>query len=110
MSNKTLAIVSYITIIGWLITYFSYKDQQEKSTLVSYHLEQGLGVFIFSVIVSIAVGILSAILPALSLIFSLISLVPLILLILGIINAANEVCKPVPVIGKFFEKKFGFLA
>lgn len=110
MSNKNLAIVSYITIIGWLVAWFSYKKQAEKDPFVSYHLEQSLGVFIFSLIVSIVAGILMSVLPALSLVFSLISLVPFILLVLGIINASNEVTKPVPLIGSFFEKKFSFLA
>ena len=46
MTNKTLSIVSYITIIGWLIAYFSYKDKSEteKSTVVNYHLKQSLGI------------------------------------------------------------------
>ncbi|MGJ1430243.1 DUF4870 domain-containing protein [Sphingobacterium spiritivorum] len=110
MNNKTLAIVSYITIIGWLIAYFSYKKQTDKSTYVTYHLEQSLGVFVFSIIISIIAGILTSVLPTLSIVFSLFTLIPLILLVLGMINASNEVTKPVPVIGGFFEKKFGFLA
>lgn len=109
MNNKTLAIVSYITIIGWLIAWFSYKDQPKKDPFVTYHLEQSLGVFIFSIIVSIVAGILMSAIPALSLVFSLISLIPFILLVLGIINASNGVTKPVPLIGTFFEKKFSFL-
>lgn len=110
MNNKTLSILSYVTIIGWLIAYFSHKNQSEKSTLVYYHLEQGLGVFIFSILISVAAGILSSAIPSLAMIFSSISLIPLILLILGIIHASNEVMKPVPLIGSFFEKKFSFLA
>ncbi len=110
MNNKTLSIVSYITIIGWLIAYFSHKNRPEKSSLVNYHLEQSLGVFIFSVLISITAGVLSSAIPSLAMIFSLISLIPLILLVLGIIHASNEVMKPVPLIGSFFEKKFSFLA
>ncbi|MDF2514813.1 MAG: hypothetical protein K0R59_109 [Sphingobacterium sp.] len=109
MNNKTTAIVSYITIVGWLIAYFSYKNRTEKDVFLSYHLEQSLGVFIFSIIISVIAGILMFIIPALSGIFSMLSLVPLILLVLGIINAANEVVRPVPLIGSFFEKKFSFL-
>lgn len=109
MNNKTTAIVSYITIIGWLIAYFSYKNRTEKDAYVSYHLEQSLGVFIFSIIISVITGILITVIPTLSGIFSLLTLVPLILLVLGIINASNEVLKPVPLIGSFFERKFSFL-
>ncbi|WP_034670530.1 import component protein [Chryseobacterium populi] len=109
MNHKTLAIVSYITIIGWLIVYFSYKNQREKNSFVTYHLEQSLGVFVFSLIVSVISGILMSAIPTLSIFFSLIPLIPLILLVLGIINALNQVVKPVPVIGGYFEKKFTFL-
>ena len=110
MNNKTLAIVSYVTIIGWLIAYFSYKNQTEKNAYVTYHLEQSLGVFVFSIMISIIAGILISVIPGLSIVFSLIALIPLILLVLGIINASNEVEKPVPFIGSFFENKFSFLA
>jgi uncharacterized membrane protein len=34
----------------------------------------------------------------------------LILWIFGIINAINEQKKPIPLVGKVFENKFGFLA
>ncbi|REC45255.1 DUF4870 domain-containing protein [Chryseobacterium pennipullorum] len=109
MNNRTTAMVSYITFIGWLISYFSYRDRHEKDSFVSYHLEQSLGVMIFSIIVSIIVGVLMSVVPALSLLFSLLSLIPLILLVMGIINALNQVMKPVPLIGSFFERKFAFL-
>ncbi len=33
----------------------------------------------------------------------------LALIVPGMINAANEVLKPVPLTGKFFERKFAFL-
>lgn len=110
MNNKTLAMVSYVTIIGWLVAYFSYKSQAEKSSLVSYHLEQSLGIFICSIAVSVVAGVLISVIPVLSTLFSLLMLLPLVLLILGIINASHEAKKPVPLTGRFFERKFSFLA
>jgi len=108
MNAKTISIVSYITIIGWIVAYFQHKGSTQKSTLASYHLEQGLGVFIFAVILNIVLSILIRVVPSLGSIFSLVGLVPLVLLIFGIIAAANEAQKPVPFIGKFFEGKFNF--
>ena len=35
MDKKTTAIVGYITIIGWLIAYFSYKNQEKVSVYSS---------------------------------------------------------------------------
>lgn len=31
MTNKSMAIVSYITIIGWVISYLEYKKVQKKA-------------------------------------------------------------------------------
>ncbi|MBC9796124.1 DUF4870 domain-containing protein [Sinomicrobium weinanense] len=108
MNAKTISIVSYITIIGWIIAYVQHKGSEQKSKLASYHLGQGLGVIIFAVILSIVINILVRVAPALGGIFSLVGLLPLILLIFGIIAANNEALKPVPLIGKFFEGKFNF--
>lgn len=47
MNAKTIAIVSYITIIGWLIAYFQHKNSKKKSALASSHAIQSLGAFIF---------------------------------------------------------------
>lgn len=104
MNSKTIAIVSYITIIGWLIAFFQYKDN--KTPLAKYHLEQSLGVFIFSILWSIAMRVVFSLIPALAMLGSLLSLVPLVLVIIGIINAANEELKPVPVVGSYFVGKF----
>ena len=109
MDNKTLSIVSYVTVIGWLISYFSSKDNTAKSSLVIYHQKQSLGL----VIVGIAYGIISRILlmffPAIAIIFSLVSIVLLVFMVIGIVNAMNEVQKPLPIIGKAFEDKFSFI-
>lgn len=110
MNNKTLAIISYITLIGWLVSYFSYKGRDEKNQLVSYHLEQSLGLFIIWVLFSVAAAILAGIIPGLGILVSVIGIIQLLLIIAGIVNAASEVCKPLPLTGKFFEKKFSFLS
>lgn len=108
-NNKTLAIVAYITLIGWVIAYLQYKNSEEKSPLVRYHLSQALGIFIFAIALSIVTTVIATIVPALGTILSIAGLLPLILLIFGIISAANEAQSPVPGIGKMFENKFSFL-
>ncbi|RYZ91614.1 MAG: DUF4870 domain-containing protein [Sphingobacteriaceae bacterium] len=109
MSNKTLAIVSYITIIGWAIAFFQFKDQKEKSPLVGYHLKQALGLAIISILLSVLLTIVVMAVPSLYFLAYL-QYAVLILWVLGIINAANEVYKPVPVVGSMFQDKFGFIA
>lgn len=106
MNNKTLSIVSYITIIGWLIAFFSGKDN--ANDLLKYHLKQSLGLFIVSFIFNIALSVVAFIVPSLYFLAYL-GYAFWALLILGIINASNEVKKPLPIIGKMFEDKFNFI-
>ena len=108
MSNKTLSILSYITIIGWLVAYFKSKDQAVKNDLVTYHLKQGFGFFIFSLVVNIAMNTAIILIPSIFFL-SYFSIILFALLIFGIINAANEQRKPIPVIGLMFENKFNFI-
>ncbi|MCD8739152.1 DUF4870 domain-containing protein [Mucilaginibacter roseus] len=108
MSNKTKAIVAYITIIGWIIAYLDYKKSTDKSPLVNYHLGQSLGLIILSFVLGIVVTILVSIVPSLYFLSMIVSLVSLVLLLLGIITANNETIKPLPIVGKLFEGKFNF--
>lgn len=109
MNNKTLSIVSYISIIGWLISYFSYKDKSPKSPLVNYHLKQSLGVAVLGILFSIVINVVAMIVPSIAGILSLASIGILVLWIFGIINAINEAEKPVPLVGGLFVDKFNFI-
>lgn len=106
MNTKTLSIVSYVTLIGWAIAYFSGKDKADA--LLRYHLKQSLGLAIVSVIFSVALNIVASIIPALSFL-GILGLAITVFWVLGIINAANGALKPVPVFGKAFENKFSFI-
>ena len=106
MTNRTMAIVAYITIIGWVVAYLSYRKSDDKSPFVRYHLGQSIGIILLSVALSIVSGILVGLLPALATLFYLISLCPFILMLLGIITASNEAQRPIPLIGKLVEGKF----
>lgn len=108
MSNKTLSILSYITIIGWLIAYIKSKDNQPSNSLVTYHLKQGFGLFLLSLAFNIVLYIIVMIIPSLAMV-GLVGYIFLIFMIFGIINAAGEHEKPIPVIGKMFENKFDFI-
>ncbi|PRD45479.1 import component protein [Sphingobacterium haloxyli] len=106
MTPKVQSILSYLGIL-WLIAYFGGK--QERNDLSKYHLKQGLGLWIIAVIFNIVIYIVVMVVPSLAAILSAVSIIFLILMIFGIINAANEVKKPLPVIGKMFEDKFNFI-
>lgn len=107
MNSRTLSIVSYITLIGWLVAYFMSKDKP-KDPLVKYHLKQSLGVICIGIILGVLITVIVRIVPALWML-SYAQFAILVLLILGIINAAGEKMTPVPVVGGMFEKDFKFL-
>lgn len=103
-SNTILfSILSYIGIL-WLIPLLVEKNDK----VVRFHVNQGIVLFIFDIIGSIAVDILSAIfvfIPVISflgvVIASLFGILCFVLMIIGIVNAANKSEKPLPIIGKF---------
>ncbi len=109
MDKKTISIISYITIIGWVIAYVSHNNSTEKASLSRYHLKQSLGVAILGILLGIVLNVLAMVLPSLAVILSLASFAILVLWIFGIINAVNQQEKPVPVVGAMFENKFGFI-
>ena len=84
IDKKTTALVSYITLIGWLIAFFTGKDDADD--FVKFHFRQSLGLHITSFVFGIVLGIIVSIVPALSFL-GLISLVFLVLMILGAMNA-----------------------
>ena len=109
MNKKTLSIISYITIIGWIIAYVNYNKLTVKDSLTRFHLKQSFGIAILGIAVSIALTIIGTIVPSLASILSLANFGVLILWILGIINANNELEIPVPVVGGLFTDKFNFI-
>ena len=95
MDSKVTSILSYFGIL-WLVAYFA-GTKDEKSL---YHLKQGFGLFL----ISIVFNILYFILPAnLTIVASVVGLVVLVLFIFGLINAIKEEKKPLPIVGKSFE-------
>ena len=109
MDKKWLSIISYITIIGWVISYVLYNNEPIKSPLVRFHLKQALGLAVLSILISIASWIIVPIIPAIGIVFLIINIIQVILWILGIINAANEREKPVPLVGGLFVNQFDFI-
>ncbi|GAA4144773.1 hypothetical protein GCM10022216_28100 [Sphingobacterium kyonggiense] len=106
MDSKLQSILSYLGIL-WLVAYFMGKDQRDDFS--RFHLKQGLGLIIFSFIFSIALGIIAAIVPAIGIFVNIASILILVLLVIGIMNAANGKMKPLPIIGDYFSNSFKFI-
>jgi len=99
-NGKNAAVVSYIFLIGWLISYFGmYKDN--KTPLSSYHLRQSLLLHLGIIVLNVAVTIIIMIIP--TAIFGYLSyaiyIAYIIFIILGAISANNGEQKPLPIIG-----------
>jgi uncharacterized membrane protein len=109
MDSKTASIVSYITIVGWLVAFFTTKDTPARDDFSKFHLKQGFGLGIAGVASSVLSIILANISYSLVFIGSLLGIGIFILWILGCINAANGKKEPVPLIGNMFEDKFDFI-
>lgn len=94
--NGGMAIVSYITWIGFLIAVLA-GDQRDP--FVRFHENQALVLNLFSLVGGIVGGLLCFIPILGALITGIISLFFFILFIMGIINAAQGDFKELPVIG-----------
>lgn len=106
-NGKTAAVVSYITIIGWLISYFAmYKEN--KTALSSYHLRQSLFLHLSMIVINIVFTIIIAVVPIMALAYIgwVIYLIYVIFMILGAISANNNEQKPLPIIGSTPQKTF----
>ncbi|WP_060873505.1 import component protein [Myroides odoratus] len=106
MNNKILSIISYITLIGWLVAYFIGKEKADD--LLKYHLKQALGVLIIAIVFNIIVSIIVFMAPFLSFI-GYFGIIFLVFIILGIVRASNSEKTPLPLIGKWFENSFKFI-
>jgi uncharacterized membrane protein len=108
-NGKTAGIISYLTIVGWLIAFFAmHKDN--KTDLGSYQLRQTLLFHIVSMVVYWILGmIFAAIFFSSGLTTGWFSIIAInwilrvgffILWIIGFIGAINGEKKPIPLIGE----------
>jgi len=92
--GKICAILIYIVSIVGIIWFF-VDEKQKNNPFTKYHAKQGLALLIIGTVVSILTCGFGSILP-------------LVLAIIGVINAANGEMKELPAIGKFGEQWFKF--
>lgn len=105
--GKTVAIVSYITLIGWLIAYFGmHKDK--RTELGSFHLRQTLLLYIVGIILQVLQRIILSIAPSgfVVTIFTILSIVLFILWIIGLIGAIQGTKREIPLLGQRAQSMF----
>jgi len=91
--DKTVAILSYITLIGFIVAIVM--NSNKKTKLGAFHLRQMLGLILTSFL---------CIIPLLNIVI-LICL--FVLWILGLLSATKGEMKPVPLVGPLYQKWFG---
>jgi phosphotransferase system glucose/maltose/N-acetylglucosamine-specific IIC component len=114
LEDKTVAILAYITIIGFIIALVlnASKDGEEKS-YGAFHLRQALGLFVVALAAGLILSIASAILVAIS--FGLLSIITSLtsvlfilaiigFMIIGALNAASGQRKELPLFGEYVQK------
>jgi len=100
--GRTVAIVSYLTIVGCLIAITM--NIEPKNPFSRFHIRQAFGIHIFYHVLAIALSYLGFAWASIALFF-------LYLLIwgFGFINAMNGKTKVLPVVGQQFQKWFTFI-
>lgn len=91
MTKKATDIVSYITIIGWLIAYLAGDKENCK-----FHLNQSLVLNVAEIILSILARIFSGFLGV---IFAIVDIILFVLWIIGLVRAVKGDEKPIPILG-----------
>lgn len=98
--GKTIAIISYLTIIGLIIAFVMNNDK--KNQFASFHIRQMVGLALTSIVISF-VGVI----PFLGWIIAILgSLFILFLWVSGLLNALNGKAKLLPILGKKYEEWF----
>ncbi|KIO50748.1 hypothetical protein [Flavobacterium hibernum] len=108
MNRKTISIISYLTIVGWIISFVVYHNGG-RSSFAQYHLKQSFGLGILGVIFGLIFIPIFPVDPIISTLFLILSAIILIVLIFGILNAVNQKRKPIPLIGLMFVDRFHFI-
>ena len=99
--DKTVAIVSYLTLIGFIAAVIIHSNKKTK--LGAFHLRQTLGLILtsFVSIVLVVIPIIGWIAIPIFWIFMLVCWV------IGLIAAINGEMKPMPLVGPLYQKWFG---
>jgi uncharacterized membrane protein len=100
VEDKTVAILAYLTIIGFIVAIFMYQNQ--KTQLGAFHLRQVLGI----VVTSLA-GAVCGVVPILGWIVWFFVVIGLFVLwLLGLLSAIRGDMRPVPLLGEHYQRWF----
>ncbi|PKA98712.1 hypothetical protein B0O79_2401 [Flavobacteriaceae bacterium MAR_2009_75] len=92
-SGKMVAIIAHITAIGWIVALIM--NSQNKTEFGSYYIRQTLGIWLLTIVLGLIpiVGCFAAI-------------IGLVLIVMSLINAANDKMVPTAGLGDYFQDWF----
>ena len=96
--GKTMAIISYITLIGTIIAYVMNNDK--KNTFAAFHIRQMIGLSLLSLINSFGIARFS------DTVSWIVSIGLFVLWIIGFIGAIQGEEKKMPLLGDLFQDWF----
>ncbi len=105
--SRTISVVSYITIIGWIIALIMRQTERPQSELSRFHLRQSLGINLIFFTLSIVQFILSIL--YLGFLGHILGMIAFILWLTGLIAAIQGQFRKIPFIGQWFEDNFDFI-
>tara|TARA_R110002020_G_scaffold427434_1_gene636808 strand:+ start:651 stop:980 length:330 start_codon:yes stop_codon:yes gene_type:complete len=98
-NGKTIAIIAYITLIGWIIALVMHNNN--KTALGAYHIRQMLGIMLLGLALSLLGSLLDIYILSV-----ILNIGVLVLWVLGLIAAIQGEKKPVPLLGEQFQQWF----
>ena len=98
--SKNTAIVAYLTIIGSVIAIFM-NQEENKSEFASFHIRQGLGLFLSFFLLGYFVGYADS-----WMVSSAFYIFYFILWIYGFTGALSGQKRELPIVGSFFQRWF----
>jgi uncharacterized membrane protein len=108
-TGRTAGIISYFTLLGWLIAFFAF-HQKDKTEMGSYQLRQTLLFHIVYMVVSGVAGFIIGLLFTSGTFIGNISWIInaffFVLWVIGFIGVANDQKKPIPLLGERAQDMF----
>ena len=103
--DKTTAIVSYLTLLGFIVAVVLHSTKQTR--LGAFHLRQSLGLMLTSIAVAVAATVL-AFVPFVGWLGAMVAwLAILALWVMGLVSAIKGERTPIPVLGAHYQQWFG---
>ncbi|SHI82697.1 hypothetical protein [Algibacter luteus] len=99
------AIISYITIIGFIVAYYLNNEEDKKSAFASFHIRQSLGLWLSFIVVNLSITRNFDIFMLRASVYVFF----FTLIIYGLSNAIGRKSQPVPLLGNLFQKIFANL-